>query len=181
MYAIFNLLTNIIITGTSIVGCVTIINKVGKFFKNIEENNNDGFKIAFDSLMMESIDDMNKCVDSVSTISTNINNTMFIVYDIIVGNKFIKKNKDGKLIICSKVKLYSGYKDKIDELTNKVKKYQDELKKFKDNKKNKKSSSSSSSSNSSSNSDSDSEIDNNIDDMNSSDNDEFELDETSQN
>jgi hypothetical protein len=131
MRAILSLLTNILITGTSIIGTCTIINKVGKFFKIIEDTKEDGFKIAFDNFMMDSIDDLNKCVESISTIALNTNNVIIIVYDIIVGNKFVKKNKDGKIIICGKDKLYSGYKDKIDELSIKVKKYQDELKKIK--------------------------------------------------
>lgn len=140
MRAIFSLLSNIIITGTSIIGCATIINKLGKFFKTMEEETKgDSFKVAFDTFMMDTIDDMNKCVESISTIASNVNNVAVIVYDILVGNKFIKKDKDGKIIICNKAKLYSGYKDKIDELSNKVKKYQDELKKMKKTKdKNKK-------------------------------------------
>jgi hypothetical protein len=132
MRAIFSLLSNIIITGTSIIGCTTIINKLGKFFKTMEEETKeDSFKIAFDNLMIDTIDDMNKCVESISVIASNFNNVSIIIYDIIVGNKFIKKDKDGKIIICTKAKLYSGYKDKIDELSNKVKKYQDELRKIK--------------------------------------------------
>lgn len=81
--------------------------------------------------MMDSIDEMNKCVESINTIGVNINNITFIVYDIMVGNKQIKKNKDGKLVICGKTKIYAGYKDKIDELKTKVKKYENELKKMK--------------------------------------------------
>jgi len=131
MIAIINLLTNILITGTSIIGCVTIVNKIGKFCKVIEENNEDSFKIAFDTCMMDTIDDMNKCVESIGMIASNCNNIIFIMYDIFTGNKFIKKNKDGKIIICNKSKVFSGYKDKIDELNNKVKKYQEELKKIK--------------------------------------------------
>ena len=135
MIAIINLLTNILITGTSIIGCVTIVNKIGKFCKVIEENSEDGFKIAFDTCMMDTIDDMNKCVESVGMIASNFNNIIFIMYDIFTGNKFVKKNKDGKIIICNKSKVFSGYKDKIDELNNKVKKYQEELKKIKKPKK----------------------------------------------
>jgi hypothetical protein len=134
MIAIINLLTNIFITGTSIIGCATIVNKLGKFCKIIEENNEDGFKTGFDNFMMETIDDMNKCVESLSTISSNLNNVSFILYDIIVGNKHIKKNKDGKIVLCEKTKLYSGYKDKIEELKSKVKKYEEELNKMKSNK-----------------------------------------------
>ena len=75
----------------------SIINKVGKFCKVIEDNNSDGFKIAFDGLMMDSIDDMNKCVEAVSAIANNVNSVLFIMYDILSGNKFIKKNKEGKI------------------------------------------------------------------------------------
>jgi hypothetical protein len=136
MIAIINLLTNILITSTSIIGCITIVNKIGKFCKVIEENNEDGFKIAFDTSMMDTIDDMNKCVESIGMIANNVNNIVFIMYDIFIGNKFIKKNKDGKIIIFNKSKVFSGYKDKIDELNNKVKKYQEELNKIKKPKKN---------------------------------------------
>lgn len=81
--------------------------------------------------MIDSIDELNKCVESISIISGNIGKICIIIYDISVGNKFIKKDKNGKIIICNKSKLYSGYKDKIDELKNKVKKYEKELKKIK--------------------------------------------------
>ena len=135
MSAIFNLLANIVITGTSIIGFGTIINKIGKFCKIIEENKKDGFKLGFDSVMLESINDMNNCVESVSTISTNLNKIIFIIYDLSIGNKFIKKDKDGKIIVCNKLKVYSGFKEKINELNSKVKKYEQELSKIKKNKK----------------------------------------------
>ena len=35
----------------------------------------------------------------------------------------LQKDKDGKIIICNKSKMVSGYKDKISELSSKVKKY----------------------------------------------------------
>ncbi len=131
MIAIINLLTNIFITGTSIIGSITIVNKIGNFCKILDKSQNDGFKLAFDNLMMETIDDMNKCVESITNIGGNLNNAIFILYDVMTGNKYIKKNKDGKIIICGKTKLYSGYKEKIDELTSKVKKYEDEINKMK--------------------------------------------------
>ena len=137
MSAIFNLLANILMTGTSIIGVATIINKVGKFCKIIDENKKDGFKIGFDTIMLESINDINNCVEAVSTISNNSSKILCILYDILSGNKYIKKDKDGKIIICSKLKVYSGFKDKIEELNSKVKKYQDELTKLKKNKKTK--------------------------------------------
>ena len=137
MSAIFNLLANILMTGTSIIGVATIINKVGKFCKIVDENKKDGFKIGFDTIMLESINDINNCVESISTISNNSSKILCILYDITVGNKYVKKDKDGKIIICSKLKVYSGFKDKIEELNSKVKKYQDELTKLKKNKKTK--------------------------------------------
>ena len=137
MSAIFNLLANILMTGTSIIGVATIINKVGKFCKIVDENKKDGFKIGFDTIILESINDINNCVESISTISNNSSKILCILYDISVGNKYVKKDKDGKIIICSKLKVYSGFKDKIEELNSKVKKYQDELTKLKKNKKTK--------------------------------------------
>jgi hypothetical protein len=135
MYAIINLLTNTLMTGFAFIGIGTIINKTGKFLKIIEENNNDGFKIGFDTIMLDIIDELNKCVESLSDITNSFNKIFFVVYDIILGNKFIKKDKDGKIIIFNKSKIYSGYKNKIDELSNRVKKYQNELNKIKKKKK----------------------------------------------
>ena len=134
MYAIINLLTNILMTGSSIIGCVTIINKIGKFCKVIDENNVDGYKVGFDSFMLDSIDEINRCVESISTISNNVNKVCCVLYDISTGNKFVKKDKDGKIIVCNKSKIYSGFKDKIEELSGKVKKYQVELSKIKKHK-----------------------------------------------
>lgn len=134
MIAIIHLLANSLMIGTSCIGIVTIINKIGKFCKIIDENKDDGFKLGFDSLMLDSVDEINKCVESISSITNNINKIFFIMYDVTSGNKFIKKDKDGKIIICNKSKVYSGFKTKIDELNTKVKKYQDELNKIKKNK-----------------------------------------------
>ena len=132
MSAIINLVGNIIFTGTSIIGIATIINKVGKFFKVVDQNNdNDGFKKGFDIFMLDSIEEINSCVESVSTIANNINKISLIIYDISLGNKYIKKDKDGKIILCNKSKVF---KDKINELTSKLKKYEDQLSNMKKNK-----------------------------------------------
>jgi len=136
MLAILNLLSNIITTTFTCVGIATFINKTGKFFKIIEENKIDGFKKGFDTIVLESIDDINKCVESISLIANNTNRMVFILYDITLGNKIIKKDKDGKIIICNKSKIYSGFKEKINELTSKVKKYKEELSKIKNDDKN---------------------------------------------
>ena len=129
--AILSLISNSLISGLAIIGIGTLINKAGKFFKIIEEEQQDGYRKAFDSIMVESIDEINKSVESVGIIGTNINKIFFILYDISTGSKFIKKDKDGKLIICNKSKVYTGYKDKIEELNSKVKQYQEELSKIK--------------------------------------------------
>lgn len=133
--AILSLITNSFISGLAFVGAGTLINKLGKFFKIIEGSSEDGYRIAFDTIMVESIDELNSCVESTGRITTNFHKIFFILYDISTGNKFVKKNKDGKLVICTKSKIYNGYKDKIEELNDRVKKYQDELNNMK-NKKN---------------------------------------------
>lgn len=136
MSAIASLIINSLVIVSSSMGVMSVIIKFGKFFKIMEENHEDGFKKGFDKIMLESIDEMNTCVESISIITKNSNKLFFILYDLIVGNKYIKKDKDGKIIIFNKSKLYSGFKNKIDELNNKVKKYQQELRKFKTNKDN---------------------------------------------
>jgi len=130
-FAIINLLSNVFMTGFAFIGIGTAINKIGKFFKVIDENKENGFKIGFDAIMLDSIEEMNRCIESISIITNNCNKIFFIVYDISVGNKYIKKDKEGKIIICNKSKIFSGYKDKIEELSGKVKKYQQELNKIK--------------------------------------------------
>lgn len=129
--AILSLIANSFISGLAVIGAGTLINKLGKFFKIIDESSEDGYRKGFDSIMVESIDEINNCVESSTRITNNFHKIFFIIYDISIGNKFIKKNKEGKLIICTKSKIYSGYKDKIEELNDRVKKYQDELNKMK--------------------------------------------------
>jgi hypothetical protein len=129
--AIISLLTNTFISGLAFIGGITVINKLGKFFKTIEQEENDGFKKGFDIIMVDSIDQINTCVDSLATITSNLNRMALTIYDIVSGNKIIKKNKDGKIIITSHSKVNGTIKSKIDELNNKVKIYEDELNKMK--------------------------------------------------
>lgn len=131
MIEVINLLISSVMIGTSCIGVITIINKIGKLCKIIDENKVDGFKIGFDTLMLDFIDDTNKCVESISSITNNLTKISLIVYDIVTGNKYIKKDKDGKIIICNKSKLDTSYKNKIEELSSKVKKYKEELNKIK--------------------------------------------------
>jgi len=129
--AIISLLTNTFISGLAFIGGITVINKLGKFFKTIEQEENDGFKKGFDIIMVDSIDQINTCVDSLATITSNLNRMSLTIYDIVSGNKIIKKNKEGKIIITSHSKINGTIKSKIDELNNKVKIYEDELNKMK--------------------------------------------------
>ena len=129
--AILNLVSNVFMTSFAFIGIGTVINKVGKFCKIIEENKKDSFKVGFDSIMIDSVEELNRCVESVSLITNNTYKIILLMIDISTGNKFIKKDKDGKIIICNKSKMVSGYKDKISELSSKVKKYEEELNKIK--------------------------------------------------
>ena len=129
--AIISLLTNTFISGLAFIGGCTVILKLGKFFKVIEQEETDGFKKGFDAIMVDSIDEINKCFDSVGILANNSSKIFFTVYDIVSGTKVIKKNKDGKIIITSFEKVSGTYKSKIDELNNKVKIYEDELSKMK--------------------------------------------------
>jgi len=125
--SIINLIFNSLITGFAIIGAGTVVNKAGDFFKVLENEKEDAYKKAFDSVMVESIGDLNKSVDSVQSISRNFYKILFIVIEILNGSKYIKKKKDGKIIICDKSKVSSSYKEKIEELKNKVNKYREEL------------------------------------------------------
>ncbi len=125
--AIFHLITNALYTGCAIVGVGTIINKAGKFFKIVEEEKEDGFRKAFDTTMCESIQDMNQLFDSISMISANSVKSTILFYEIMVGNKCVQKNKDGKIVIVDGPRVVESYKGKVDELTKKLKKYEEEL------------------------------------------------------
>ena len=122
--AIISLISNTLFSGLAFIGCCTIINKCGKFFKTIEEEKQEGYKKGFDNIMVDSIDEINKSVESIGVISNSLNKIFFMVYDIVTGAKVVRKNKEGKIVI-------SSYRNKIDELNNKVKLYQDELNKLK--------------------------------------------------
>ena len=131
--AIFFLITNSLVSGLAIIGCGTIINKFGTFFKILEIHKQNGFKIGFDTIVLESMNDMNNCIDSVTLISDNLFKIFIILYDIIIGNKYMEKDKNGNILILTKEKINEKYKNEIEELNNKVKKYESELNKIKNN------------------------------------------------
>jgi len=128
---IFSLLTNIFFSGLSLIGGCTVINKLGKFFMVIENEKKDGYKKGFDTIMVDSIDEINRCVESVGIISNTCSKIIITVYDISSGNKVIRKNKEGKIVITEKTAFVNNYKNKLDVLNNKDKHYEEELKKIK--------------------------------------------------
>ena len=131
---IFSLLTNIFFSGLAVIGGCTVINKFGKFFMVIENEKKDGYKKGFDVIMVDSIDEINRCVESAGIISNTCGKIIITVYDISMGNKVIRKNKEGKIVITEKTAVVNNYKNKLDVLNNKVKHYEEELKKMKSRK-----------------------------------------------
>jgi hypothetical protein len=127
-YATLNLLTNCFITGLTIVGAVTIVNKVGKCFDIIETNEN-GIEKAFEYGIKSSLDELNGSLDSIQIIYKNLSKGFILGYELYNGNKIIKKTDEGKILVLQKTDLY---KDQIDELNNKVRRYQEEIEKIKD-------------------------------------------------
>ena len=55
------------------------------------------YKKGFDVIMVDSIDEINRCVESAGIISNTCGKIIFTVYDISMGNKVIRKNKEGKI------------------------------------------------------------------------------------
>ncbi len=134
MSAIFNVVSSSIFTGLAIIGAGTFINKVGIFIKTYEEEPKDSYKKAFDKTMIQSVEEINFCIDSMKKIATTTTKSTGLVSEIMLGSKVIQKDKNGKIIISDKSKLHNQYEDTISELNMKVKKYQEELKKVKQNK-----------------------------------------------
>jgi len=128
---LLSLLTSTLIMGCCTIGAMTVVNKTGNFIKTMEEEKTDAYKKAFDKLMVQSIDEINFSIDSIGLISKySIRNTK-LLFDIVSGNKCIKKDKDGKIIVSDKSKINEEYKEKIEHLYTKLKKYQNEIKKYK--------------------------------------------------
>ena len=53
---------------------------------------------------------------------------MVLFWELMIGEKFIKKTKDGKIIVDDKNVIFDDYKNKIANLNNKVKSYKQLLK-----------------------------------------------------
>ncbi len=127
MSGTIHLITNGIFTGLAIVGFATISNKIGKFLKNYETEKEDHFKRAFDKSMNETLSDVHSCVESVSIITNGITKASSVAIDLATGNKIISRKK-GKIAIIEQSK---AQKDQIDDLSKKLKKYENTIKKLK--------------------------------------------------
>ncbi len=139
--AVLNIISNSFFTGLAILGTGTLINKIGKFINKYEEEKDDAYRKAFDDLMIHSVEEFNFCIDSLKKIIKSGGRGSYLLMDVMMGNKVVQKDKNGKIIISDKSKLYNNYQDTISELNEKVKGYQEELeriKKIKEDQKNKK-------------------------------------------
>jgi hypothetical protein len=129
--AIFNIMSSSIITGLICVGAGTMIHKIGSILKTVDEEPKDGYKKAFDKTMIQTVEEFNFCIDSVKLILKTTTKSGLLLTDIVTGNKVVQKDKDGKLYIRERSKLYGQYENTIEELSSKVKQYQEELEKMK--------------------------------------------------
>jgi hypothetical protein len=133
LYGFLSLMTTTSIFVISGIGLITVINKAGNFLKTMEEEKKDSYKKAFDKFMIETIEELNNSIDSLKLISKHTLKNGKLLFDLASGNKCIKKDKDGNIILSDKSILTEEYKSKIEHLYTKLKKYQNEVKKYKNN------------------------------------------------
>ncbi len=131
MSAIYNIITNSFFTSLAIIGAGTIITKMGVFLKTYEEEKEDAYRKAFDKTMTQTVDEVSFCIDSVKKIATTTTKASSLASEIAMGSKVVQKDKSGKIIIQDRGKVDHQYKDTIEDLNRKVKKYQEELEKMK--------------------------------------------------
>ena len=133
VFIILELLYTTLFSGFFLIGFGTILNKLGDFFKIIEEEEKDNFKKAFDKLTNDSISEFNKCFLSTHIVISRFAKLLSISYDLVTGEKIIKKNKDGNIVICDKSTIMEKYESKIEELENKINKFKELAKNNKNN------------------------------------------------
>ena len=133
VFIILELLYTTLFSGFFLIGFGTILNKLGDFFKIIEEEEKDNFKKAFDKLTNDSISEFNKCFLSTHIVISRFAKLFSISYDLVTGEKIIKKNKDGNIVICDKSTIMEKYESKIEELENKINKFKELAKNNKNN------------------------------------------------
>lgn len=125
VFIILELLYTTLFSGFFLIGFGTILNKLGDFFKIIEEEEKDNFKKAFDKITNDSISEFNKCFLSTHIVISRFIKLLSISYDLVTGEKVIKKNKDGNIIICDKSTIMEKYESKIEELESKINKFKE--------------------------------------------------------
>ena len=133
VFIILELLYTTLFSGFFLIGFGKILNKLGDFFKIIEEEEKDNFKKAFDKLTNDSISEFNKCFLSTHIVISRFAKLLSISYDLLTGQKVIKKNKDGNIVICDKNTMMEKYESKIEELESKINKFKELAKNNKNN------------------------------------------------
>lgn len=133
VFIILELLYTTLFSGFFLIGFGTVLNKLGDFFKIIEEEEKDNFKKAFDKLTNDSISEFNKCFLSTHIVISRFAKLLSISYDLVTGEKIIKKNKDGNIVICDKNTMMEKYESKIEELESKINKFKELAKNNKNN------------------------------------------------
>lgn len=129
-YQLFGLFYSTVSSILLMLGTGCAINKAGDFFKVLEEENDDNFKKGFDKVTGDMINDFNNSFVSLNLISNNISKSSILFYELMIGEKFIKKTKDGKIIVDDKNTIFDNYENKIGSLNEKIKGYKDILKKI---------------------------------------------------
>lgn len=133
VFIILELLYTTLFSGFFLIGFGTVLNKLGDFFKIIEEEEKDNFKKAFDKITNDSISEFNKCFLSTHIIISRFTKLISISYELVTGQKVIKKNKDGNIVICDKSTMMEKYESKIEELESKINKFKELAKNNKNN------------------------------------------------
>ena len=127
-YALLGLLYSTFGSLFLLLGVGTAINKSGEFFKVLEVEDDDNFKRAFDKVTSDLANDFNNSFESINIIASNISKIWLLFWELMIGEKFIKKTKDGKIIVDDKNVVFDGYKNKIANLNSKIKDYKKLLK-----------------------------------------------------
>jgi hypothetical protein len=118
-----------------ILGFGTAVNKLGIFFKVLEDEKEDNFKKGFDKISSDLVNDFNNSFVSFNLISSNVSKIAVLSYELMIGEKYIKKTKDGKIVVQDKTITFNNYEEKIGKLNEKVKNYKGLLKNMKENNK----------------------------------------------
>ena len=127
MFAVLQLLSSTFYSGLVILGFGTVINKLGRFFIIMEKEDTDNFKKAFDASMSDITEEFNNSFVAINLITSNSLKLLNLSYNLMMGEKYIKKSKDGKIIICDKNKMVGEYESKINSLNNKINKFREKM------------------------------------------------------